>query len=67
MISVCFFSAAGLSKPEISILSDEFLAEVKELLQKLDIFPLPTNGAPPLRMSSEPVWEEFLVRVQWAF
>jgi type I restriction enzyme R subunit len=28
------FSAAGLKKPDISILSDEFLAEVKELPQK---------------------------------
>src|SRR5207302_5727472 len=28
------FSAAGLNKPEISILSDEFLAEVKELPHK---------------------------------
>src|SRR5579885_2375717 len=31
---VDIFSAAGLSKPEISILSDEFLAEVKELPHK---------------------------------
>jgi type I restriction enzyme R subunit len=28
------FSAAGLKSPEISILSDEFLAEVKDLPQK---------------------------------
>jgi type I restriction enzyme R subunit len=31
---VDIFSAAGLSRPEISILSDEFLAEVKELPHK---------------------------------
>ena len=28
------FAAAGLNKPDISILSDEFLAEVKDMPQK---------------------------------
>jgi hypothetical protein len=48
------FAAAGLAKPDISILSDEFLAEVRgmpqrnlavELLQKLLKGELATRGA----------------------
>ena len=55
---VDIFAAAGLKKPDISILSDEFLAEVRgmpqrnlavELLQKLLKGEIETRGAPQRR------------------